>query len=121
MDSMPYVVAAMNAIFRATASCEPTGRPHWTLAADHSRDSEIQYLDFQRRVVTDQHDIVWFQVAMNYSVLVCVSYGGQGLRHYRRGALGRFDSDVLQFIAEQPAGNELHHQIIRAIVLAEGE
>ena len=26
----------MNAIFLATASCSPIGRPHWTRSADHS-------------------------------------------------------------------------------------
>ena len=34
---MPNDVAAMNAIFCATASCLPTGWPHWTRSADHSR------------------------------------------------------------------------------------
>ena len=36
-DSRPYVVAAMKAIFWATASCRATGRPHWTRAAAHCR------------------------------------------------------------------------------------
>ena len=36
-DSIAYAVAAMKAIFPATASCCPTGRPHCTRSADHSR------------------------------------------------------------------------------------
>ena len=35
---------AMNAIFCATASCLPTGRPHWTRSADHSRAILVAHL-----------------------------------------------------------------------------
>ncbi|GAA3349967.1 hypothetical protein GCM10020358_74110 [Amorphoplanes nipponensis] len=45
MDSIAYVVAAMKAIFWATASCWATGRPHCTRAADHSRATASDHLD----------------------------------------------------------------------------
>jgi hypothetical protein len=35
----------MNASFCATASCLPTGRPHWTRSADHSRAILVAHLD----------------------------------------------------------------------------
>ncbi len=44
MASMAYVVAAMKASFVATASCSPTGRPHWTRSAAHSRATFSDHL-----------------------------------------------------------------------------
>ncbi len=35
--SRPNALAAMKAIFCATASCLPTGTPHWMRSLDHSR------------------------------------------------------------------------------------
>ena len=34
----------MNAIFWATASCLPIGRPHWTRSFDHSRATLVAHL-----------------------------------------------------------------------------
>ena len=42
--SRPNADAAMNAFFCATASCLPTGRPHWTRAEDHSRAIFVAHL-----------------------------------------------------------------------------
>ena len=35
----------MNAFFCATASCLPTGLPHWTRSVDHSRAIFVAHLD----------------------------------------------------------------------------
>ena len=44
MASRPKALAAMKAIFWATASCLPTGWPHWTRSARHSRAIFVAHL-----------------------------------------------------------------------------
>ena len=43
-------VAAMKAIFPATASCRPTGRPHCTRSDDHSRAILVAHLDWPTQI-----------------------------------------------------------------------
>ena len=40
----------MNAFFCATASCLPTGRPHWTRSLDHSRAIFVAHLAWPTQI-----------------------------------------------------------------------
>ena len=40
----------MNAFFCATASCLPTGRPHWTRSVDHSRAILVAHLAWPTQI-----------------------------------------------------------------------
>ena len=40
----------MNAFFCATASCLPTGRPHWTRSLDHSRAILVAHLAWPTQI-----------------------------------------------------------------------
>jgi hypothetical protein len=48
--SMPKADAAMKPIFCATASCRPTGWPHWTRSADHSRAIFVAHFAVARQM-----------------------------------------------------------------------
>ena len=45
MASRPKAVPAMKASFSATASCLPTGWPHWTRSAANSRATLVAHFD----------------------------------------------------------------------------
>ena len=89
------------------------------LASDHPRDSEVEHFDPERAAVTNKNYVVGLQVAMDDPIAMRVANRIQHLREYGDSAVRRHRAAFVYFVAEQLARDELHHQIVRAIVFAE--
>src|SRR5262245_15700203 len=96
-------------------------RKRQVLSSDHPRDSEVEHLNLERRAVADKNDIVRFEIAVNDAVAMRVTKSVKHLRENKNCSVGPQRVLLVYFIAQQLSGDELHHQVISAVVFAESE
>ena len=67
--SSPNALAAMKATFCATASCLPTGWPHWTRSDAHSRATLVAHFDVPTQIAGSARRPVFSVVRATFSPL----------------------------------------------------
>src|SRR6185503_8842012 len=95
-----------------TRGAEALACERQAFAAHHPSYTEVEDFYSERASTSNQNNVVGLQVAMNYAVAMRVADGVENLRQHRNSAIGTQWAGFVDFVAQQLARDELHHQIV---------